>query len=228
MSSRNEVLSSCLTPNAAMGVGPSTRISPRGAQRWRLMHCLKFQSTIHPRFNGCWRSHTELNIHTRTPLRVVGRGQICRAEFRTRMIPQVLCWRWRNSERGGGAKREILSAAEAGIHWLLALQNSDGGMPTFCRGWGALPFDRSSADITAHAVRAWTKWNQVFDERTNRRVRSAQQRAMKFLRGAQKDDGSWLPLWFGNQYVADDENRNVRHGARCEGRWLTVKLRGIL
>src|SRR5262249_16997926 len=30
-----------------------------------------------------------------------------------------------------------------GLWWLLRLQNRDGGWPTFCRGWGALPFDRS-------------------------------------------------------------------------------------
>ncbi|KAA6313582.1 Sporulenol synthase, partial [termite gut metagenome] len=32
--------------------------------------------------------------------------------------------------------------AERGIQWLLDLQNRDGGMPTFCKGWGKLPFDR--------------------------------------------------------------------------------------
>src|SRR5206468_9334435 len=37
-------------------------------------------------------------------------------------------------------------AAHAGVSWLLDLQNHDGGIPTFCRGWGAQPFDRSSAD----------------------------------------------------------------------------------
>ena len=42
-----------------------------------------------------------------------------------------------------------------GLKWLLGLQNSDGGIPTFCRGWGTLPFDRSSPDLTAHAIRAW-------------------------------------------------------------------------
>jgi squalene-hopene/tetraprenyl-beta-curcumene cyclase len=48
-----------------------------------------------------------------------------------------------------------LRAASAGIVWLLDLQNRDGGIPTFCRGWGTLPFDRSSPDLTAHALRAW-------------------------------------------------------------------------
>jgi squalene-hopene/tetraprenyl-beta-curcumene cyclase len=52
----------------------------------------------------------------------------------------------------------VSSAALAGIRWLLDLQNRDGGIPTFCRGWGALSFDRSSPDLTAHAVRAWSIW----------------------------------------------------------------------
>jgi squalene-hopene/tetraprenyl-beta-curcumene cyclase len=34
---------------------------------------------------------------------------------------------------------EVNDAAAAGVAWLLDLQNSDGGIPTFCRGWGKLP-----------------------------------------------------------------------------------------
>jgi squalene-hopene/tetraprenyl-beta-curcumene cyclase len=48
--------------------------------------------------------------------------------------------------------------AELAVDWLLGLQNRDGGIPTFCRGWGKLPFDRSSPDLTAHALRAWAVW----------------------------------------------------------------------
>ena len=44
-------------------------------------------------------------------------------------------------------------AAAAGVRWLLGLQNADGGIPTFCRGWGKLPFDRSSPDLTGHTLR---------------------------------------------------------------------------
>src|SRR5262249_44851988 len=40
-------------------------------------------------------------------------------------------------------------------NWLIDLQNSDGGCPTFCRGWTGLAFDRSGADLTAHALRAF-------------------------------------------------------------------------
>ena len=52
----------------------------------------------------------------------------------------------------------VASAVEAAIEWLLNLQNSDGGWPTFCRGWGALPFDRSTPDLTAHTLRAFRSW----------------------------------------------------------------------
>ena len=57
-----------------------------------------------------------------------------------------------------GDDPEIQNAATAGVKWLIDLQNTDGGIPTFCRGWGKLPFDRSSPDITAHALRAWQRW----------------------------------------------------------------------
>ena len=45
-------------------------------------------------------------------------------------------------------------STSAGRVWLMSLQNRDGGFPTFCRGWGTLPFDRSSPDISAHCIRA--------------------------------------------------------------------------
>ncbi|MFY9253321.1 MAG: prenyltransferase/squalene oxidase repeat-containing protein, partial [Fuerstiella sp.] len=48
-----------------------------------------------------------------------------------------------------------VSALENSAGWLLNLQNRDGGWPTFCRGWGTLPFDRSSNDLTAHVIRAF-------------------------------------------------------------------------
>jgi squalene-hopene/tetraprenyl-beta-curcumene cyclase len=60
---------------------------------------------------------------------------------------------------GSPSAARVREAAEAGVRWLLDLQNHDGGMPTFCRGWTGLPFDRSGADLTAHAVRAWCAWH---------------------------------------------------------------------
>lgn len=97
-------------------------------------------------------------------------------------------------------------AALAGIEWLLSLQNRDGGIPTFCRGWGALPFDRSGADLTAHALRAWDAWRDTLDPGLQARVVRAQDRALRYLRSAQRADGSFLPLWFGNQSAPAEAN----------------------
>ena len=97
-------------------------------------------------------------------------------------------------------------AACAGIGWLLDLQNADGGIPTFCRGWGALPFDRSSPDLTAHALRAWTAWRPALPAALRVRTGRATARAVRFLERAQRSDGAWIPLWFGNQGAPDDAN----------------------
>ena len=97
-------------------------------------------------------------------------------------------------------------AAAAGVAWLLGLQNRDGGIPTFCRGWGALPFDRSSPDLTAHAIRAWLAWRDCSGEKSASRVNGAIRRAVAFLAKNQRGDGSWMPLWFGNEHALGDGN----------------------
>ena len=102
---------------------------------------------------------------------------------------------------GGDARQR----ANTGIRWLLDLQNRDGGIPTFCRGWGALPFDRSSADITAHAIRAWLAWKDEMPELRGR-IETACRNACQFLARTQRSDGAWIPLWFGNQLDPSEEN----------------------
>lgn len=97
----------------------------------------------------------------------------------------------------------IEAAAAAGICWLLELQNRDGGWPTFCRGWGKLPFDRSGADLTAHALRAFKCWEPLAArQRSERSV----QAGFRYLARQQRPDGSWVPLWFGNQNDPREEN----------------------
>ncbi len=118
--------------------------------------------------------------------------------------------------RNLGVTPESSDAAVGGVSWLLDLQNRDGGWPTFCRGWGHLPFDRSSADISAHALRALAAWKGNFysssfvtvaeSEAYRRRMEIAIERGLRFLSQAQRSDGSWTPLWFGNQHAPDDEN----------------------
>ena len=100
----------------------------------------------------------------------------------------------------------VREAAIAGVKWLLDLQNRDGGIPTFCRGWTNLPFDRSSPDITAHALRAWFAWQRELPTTTLSQTNSASVKALRFLKTAQRADGTWLPLWFGNQSESDDGN----------------------
>jgi squalene-hopene/tetraprenyl-beta-curcumene cyclase len=149
--------------------------------------------------------------------------------------------------------QRIAEAALQGIEWLLRLQNRDGGWPTFCRGWGKLPFDRSATDLTAHALRAlaaWRAWlaadgagqsQQTAVRHSDMprgapdhdavgagtpgaagwalrnlspahcralvaRIDRATRRGWKFLLRTQRPDGSWVPLWFGNQYHPQEEN----------------------
>lgn len=108
--------------------------------------------------------------------------------------------RWRPDER-----ERLTSAVRLGVRWLRRLQNRDGGWPTFCRGWGKLPFDRSSNDLTAHAIRALQAAAElgIVESPASRR---ALQKAREFLQRTQQADGSWLPLWFGNQDRTDESN----------------------
>jgi squalene-hopene/tetraprenyl-beta-curcumene cyclase len=92
------------------------------------------------------------------------------------------------------------------LNWLLELQNADGGWPTFCRGWGKLPFDRSGSDLTAHALRAVAAWLDCSPIDVSFRASDCSMKGLKYLQRAQLPDGSWLPLWFGNQHAPDDIN----------------------
>ena len=113
-----------------------------------------------------------------------------------------------------------LEPIELGLKWLINLQNRDGGMPTFCRGWGRFPFDRSSTDITAHALRAFSAWRDVMPSALQRRIDRATRAAVQFLTKRQREDGSWLPLWFGNQHQAEEDNPT--HGTSRVLRGLLV------
>lgn len=104
--------------------------------------------------------------------------------------------------------QRIQRAVGMAIAWLLGLQNRDGGWPTFCRGWGALEFDRSAPDITAHVLRALQSVLALNWPLTTPRARlqTALARGWRYLQRQQRDDGAWLPLWFGNQYADNEVN----------------------
>jgi len=124
---------------------------------------------------------------------------------------------WWHAEGNGSTTppQAMQQAVAQGLHWLLKLQNRDGGWPTFCRGWGTLPFDRSGSDLTAHALRALLTWYPKGSQPSPmphgmpkpHRLQQAIQRGVQFLLQQQQSDGSWLPLWFGNQSDPREENR---------------------
>jgi squalene-hopene/tetraprenyl-beta-curcumene cyclase len=68
-----------------------------------------------------------------------------------------------------------------------------------------LPFDRSSSDITAHALRAMQTVRARQGDAFLGMARPAE-RALRYLRKQQRADGSWTPLWFGNQDLTEEEN----------------------
>jgi squalene-hopene/tetraprenyl-beta-curcumene cyclase len=118
-----------------------------------------------------------------------------------------------------------VAAACRGARWLMGLQNRDGGMPTFARGWGKLPFDRSCPDITAHAVEALLAWRDSMPCALRRRAVKAVRRMAAYLAAAQSDAGSWLPLWFGTQ-AAGDEGNPVYGTARVVASLETAEAAG--
>lgn len=125
------------------------------------------------------------------------------------------------SHRGPMGPVGLIPSVCAGIEWLLGLQNADGGIPTFCRGWTKLPFDKSAADLTAHALAAMSLWLPALPEPLKNRTERVVHRALRYLQETQRPDGSWTPLWFGNQSAANQENpvygtsRALKHLATC-------------
>ncbi len=107
-------------------------------------------------------------------------------------------------------KEKIKNEVLAGGNWLLKLQNNDGGFPTFSKGWGKLPFDQSCADLTGHNLLAISTLighygNELKKSRKRAYIKSFS-KALKYLQKQQQPNGSWLPLWFGNQGTADHTN----------------------
>jgi len=114
--------------------------------------------------------------------------------------------------------KRFREATIKGLNWLVDLQNRDGGVPTFCRGWGKLPFDRNSTDLTAHLIRAVDAAQQgvlaefsTVDGPTSlaplfQKWEKSRRRAIAFLSRQQRGNGRWVPLWFGNQDDGEEEN----------------------
>ena len=106
----------------------------------------------------------------------------------------------------GITNEQVLNAVTMGIQWLLNLQNKDGGIPTFCRGWSNLAFDRSAPDITAHALAAMFLWIDSLPPALQNHTHKAIDNCLNYLESIQRKNGSWIPLWFGNEFTSKQEN----------------------
>ena len=92
-----------------------------------------------------------------------------------------------------------------GLKWLMWLQNNDGGMPTFCKGWGKLPFDRSTPDITAHAILAMGLWLPSLEGKLKADVQKSLNRMFNWMEKSIEKKSGWVPLWFGDQDATDEK-----------------------
>ncbi|MBO7568873.1 MAG: squalene--hopene cyclase, partial [Bacteroidaceae bacterium] len=117
------------------------------------------------------------------------------------------------TEDGRRQQADVPPEVENGLKWLMGLQNNDGGMPTFCKGWGKLPFDRSTPDITAHAILAMGLWLPSLEGKLKADVQKSLDRMLAWMQhttdsrpasGLVNAHG-WVPLWFGDQDAADEK-----------------------
>jgi squalene-hopene/tetraprenyl-beta-curcumene cyclase len=114
-------------------------------------------------------------------------------------------------------RERIERSARLGVAWLLEIQGEDGGWPTFYHDSGSLRFDESGVDVTAHALRALAAWRGQWQTEGQEnllkspapfweRIGAALDRGWQYLESQQRGDGSYEPLWFGNEHQPGDHN----------------------
>jgi squalene-hopene/tetraprenyl-beta-curcumene cyclase len=121
------------------------------------------------------------------------------------------------SSAANSQRERIERAAGRGVVWLLELQNEDGGWATFYRDDALLRRDESGTDVTAQALQALAAWRRDWRTDTtgdakrrwsfiDERAAQAIENGWKFLESHQQADGSFIPLWFGNENQPNGTN----------------------
>lgn len=80
-------------------------------------------------------------------------------------------------------------AVEAGLRWLEGMQNRDGSWSTFVRN-SRMPFDHDCPYITGHVLSALGRSGRI------KQNPKPLERALAYLRKAQRPDGSFASIWF--------------------------------
>jgi squalene-hopene/tetraprenyl-beta-curcumene cyclase len=101
--------------------------------------------------------------------------------------------------------QDIIKSITSAVTFLLQLQNTDGGIPTFCRGRGTLPFDQSTPEITAHTLWAWSLAQPYLPKPLNKKIQIATLNAIHYLQTT-LHQYQWIPLWFGHQHTPHQTN----------------------
>jgi squalene-hopene/tetraprenyl-beta-curcumene cyclase len=95
----------------------------------------------------------------------------------------------------------LLRSARLGIAWLLVRQNDDGGWANYYHDDSSMPFYESAADVTAHALQALAAWRHI-----EKNAAPAIDRGWRYLETAQRQDGSFVPVLFGNEIQPGERN----------------------
>jgi squalene-hopene/tetraprenyl-beta-curcumene cyclase len=123
-------------------------------------------------------------------------------------------------EVAGGDRAAVAEAEQRGLGWLLGMQNDDGGWASFDRGndkrWlTRVPFadhnamiDPSTADISGRVLECLSHLDGF------NLHHPVVQRALRFLRADQSEDGSWFGRW-GVNYIYG--TWQVLRGLNCIG-----------
>jgi squalene-hopene/tetraprenyl-beta-curcumene cyclase len=120
---------------------------------------------------------------------------------------------WRRDKR---VDESIVRSAAAGVRWLVAMQNEDGGWPMLCPGGRATRSKQSSSELTARALRALAAWRDavvpgpqqapVARNELETGMATAIEGGLRYLAAAQQPEGAWAPLSVGSPSCADEEN----------------------
>jgi squalene-hopene/tetraprenyl-beta-curcumene cyclase len=99
----------------------------------------------------------------------------------------------------------------------LELQHEDGGWPTYGLDADSPESEQSRVDATTQVIRAIVTWRDRWRAQaplnaraagaiSDDRITSALQNGLRYLESQQREDGSFVPRWFGNERQPENQN----------------------